>query len=63
LAAAPLGADGRQLANDRGTRVGQHSFAVAEPVFVPAQHAFDREARPNADADPLNKDVKIAHFP
>jgi len=42
---------------------GSTSFAVAEPVFVPAQHAFDREARPSADADPLNKDVKIAHFP
>jgi alkylation response protein AidB-like acyl-CoA dehydrogenase len=42
---------------------GSTSYAVAEPAFVPAHHAFDREARPNPDADPLNKDVKIAHFP
>jgi|SRR5882757_3900313 len=42
---------------------GSTSYAVAEPVFVPGQHAFDREAPPNPDADPLNKDVKIAHFP
>jgi len=42
---------------------GSTSYAVAAPVFVPSQHTFDREARPNPDSDPLNKDVKVAHFP
>jgi indole-3-acetate monooxygenase len=42
---------------------GSTSYAVTEPVLVPADHTFDRNAAPDAAADPLNKDVKIAHFP
>jgi alkylation response protein AidB-like acyl-CoA dehydrogenase len=54
-------ADNWQTIGVRGS--GSTSYAVTEPVFVPAQHTFDRAAAPNAGADPLNKDVKIAHFP
>jgi indole-3-acetate monooxygenase len=41
---------------------GSSSYSIPEPVFVPAEHAFDREALPNPDADPLNKHVTTAFF-
>jgi indole-3-acetate monooxygenase len=41
---------------------GSSSYSIPEPVFVPAGHAFDREALPNPDADPLNKHVTLAFF-
>ncbi|HEX4253018.1 MAG TPA: acyl-CoA dehydrogenase family protein [Pseudonocardia sp.] len=54
-------ADNWQTIGVRGS--GSTSYAVTEPVFVPAHHTFDRNAAPDGGADPLNKDVKIAHFP
>ena len=41
---------------------GSASFEIVEPVFVPAHHCFDREARTDQGRDPLNRSVKIAHF-
>jgi alkylation response protein AidB-like acyl-CoA dehydrogenase len=41
---------------------GSSSYAITEPAFVPAAHAFDREALANPDADPLNKHVTLAFF-
>jgi alkylation response protein AidB-like acyl-CoA dehydrogenase len=42
---------------------GSSSYVIEEPVFVPEGHAFDREALPNPDADPLNKHVTLVFFP
>lgn len=42
---------------------GSSSYVIEEPAFVPAGHAFDREALPNPDADPLNKHVTLVFFP
>jgi alkylation response protein AidB-like acyl-CoA dehydrogenase len=41
---------------------GSSSYSITEPVFVPAEYSFDREALPNPDADPLNKHVTLAFF-
>jgi alkylation response protein AidB-like acyl-CoA dehydrogenase len=41
---------------------GSTSYSITEPAFVPARHAFDREAPDNGDADPLNKSVHVSHF-
>ncbi|WP_432563480.1 acyl-CoA dehydrogenase family protein [Kineococcus sp. SYSU DK003] len=41
---------------------GSTSFDIRTPVFVPADHAFDREAAYRHEADPLNRSVKICHF-
>ncbi|SDY56416.1 acyl-CoA dehydrogenase family protein [Herbiconiux ginsengi] len=41
---------------------GSTSYSITEPAFVPAGHAFDREALDNGDADPLNKSVHVSHF-
>ncbi|MDO9397263.1 MAG: acyl-CoA dehydrogenase family protein, partial [Herbiconiux sp.] len=38
------------------------SYSITEPAFVPAGHAFDREALDSGDADPLNKSVQVSHF-
>ncbi|WP_020495823.1 acyl-CoA dehydrogenase family protein [Sciscionella marina] len=42
---------------------GSSSYEVIEPVFVPANHTFDRGAPPNPLADPLNKHVELLFFP
>ncbi|MFE3177098.1 acyl-CoA dehydrogenase family protein [Amycolatopsis sp. NPDC059090] len=42
---------------------GSGSYEIAEPVFVPEKHVFDREAPPDPDADPLNKHVGLLFFP
>jgi alkylation response protein AidB-like acyl-CoA dehydrogenase len=41
---------------------GSTSYSISEPAFVPAGHAFDREALDTGDADPLNKSVRITHY-
>lgn len=41
---------------------GSTSYSITEPAFVPAGHAFDREALENGAADPLNKSVQVSHF-
>lgn len=41
---------------------GSTSFDIRTPVFVPATHAFDREAPYRHDADPLNRSVTLCHF-
>jgi alkylation response protein AidB-like acyl-CoA dehydrogenase len=41
---------------------GSTSYEITEPVFVPADHAFDREAEYDQERDPLNRSVKIAHY-
>lgn len=41
---------------------GSTSFDIRTPTFVPADHAFDREAPYRHDADPLNRSVRICHF-
>lgn len=41
---------------------GSTSYRILEPVFVPLEHTFDREAPPDPDADALNKHVTACHF-
>jgi alkylation response protein AidB-like acyl-CoA dehydrogenase len=53
-------ADNWQTLGVRGS--GSSSYAIDEPVFVPAHHSFDREPLANPDADPLNKHVTLAFF-
>jgi alkylation response protein AidB-like acyl-CoA dehydrogenase len=53
-------ADNWQTLGVRGS--GSSSYSITEPAFVPAHHAFDREALANPDADPLNKHVTLAFF-
>jgi alkylation response protein AidB-like acyl-CoA dehydrogenase len=49
-----------QVLGVRGS--GSTSYSIHEPAFVPAHHAFDREALDDPAADPLNKSVGISHF-
>lgn len=53
-------ADDWQTLGVRGS--GSTSYSIVEPAFVPAGHAFDRDAEDDPDAEPLNKSVKLAHF-
>ncbi|MEU6539938.1 acyl-CoA dehydrogenase family protein [Streptomyces sp. NPDC047000] len=41
---------------------GSTSYAITTPVFVPADHSFDREAPYDHTKDPLNRSVKLSHF-
>jgi alkylation response protein AidB-like acyl-CoA dehydrogenase len=41
---------------------GSTSYSVTTPVFIPAAHAFDREAPNDGSKDPLNKSVHVGHF-
>lgn len=53
-------ADNWQTVGVRGS--GSSSYSIVEPAFVPARHAFDREALADPTADPLNKHVTLAFF-
>jgi alkylation response protein AidB-like acyl-CoA dehydrogenase len=53
-------ADNWQTLGVRGS--GSTSYSITEPAFVPAAHAFDREALADPTADPLNKHVTLAFF-
>ncbi len=53
-------ADNWQTLGLRGS--GSTSYSIDEPAFAPADHAFDREASYDPDADPLNKTPKLCHF-
>lgn len=53
--------DNWQTLGVRGS--GSSSYVIQTPVFVPAEHTFDREAVPSADRNPLNKHVTTAFFP
>ena len=53
--------DNWQTLGVRGS--GSTSYEITEPVFVPAHHSFDREAPYDQTKDPLNRSVKISHFP
>ena len=53
-------ADNWQTLGLRGS--GSTSYSITTPAFVPGHHSFDREAKYNPGADPLNKSVLIAFF-
>lgn len=42
---------------------GSGSYVIEEPVFVPAQHGFERERGPKPELDPLNRHVMTVFFP
>lgn len=52
--------DNWQTLGVRGS--GSSSYTTPEPVFVPIEHSFDREAEFDPDADPLNKEVTACHY-
>lgn len=53
-------ADNWQTLGVRGS--GSTSYSATDPVFVPIEHSFDREAEFDPDADPLNKEVTACHY-
>jgi uncharacterized repeat protein (TIGR04076 family) len=53
--------DNWQTLGVRGS--GSTSYEIIDPAFVPAHHSFDREAPYDHTKNPLNRSVKISHFP
>ncbi|WP_216654405.1 acyl-CoA dehydrogenase family protein [Nocardioides sp. zg-DK7169] len=53
--------DNWQVLGVRGS--GSTSYEITEPAFVPEHHSFDRDAAYDQGRDPLNRSVRVAHFP